>query len=164
MIYSLPNLEVVKTIETGLEAVRAIYVDKSIVFIGGNGPQGALQLWDMNTMSKLCDKEKSQDKDIFSILCKRSVIYYGGRNRCINRINFNTLVALLVIYIGKHACIESDSLWGGECVGQPQRQSDQRLQGVPSESVELRDGEGEVHRGEENHHAQHCAEYLRAKK
>jgi len=97
IFYSLPNLEVVKTIETGLEAVRAIYVDKSILFIGGNGPQGALQLWDINTMTKLCDKEKSQDKDIFSILCKHSVIYYGGRNRCINRINFNTLVIFNII-------------------------------------------------------------------
>lgn len=163
IIYGLPNLEVVKTIETGLEAVRAIYVDKSIVFIGGNGPQGALQLWDMNTMSKLCDKEKSQDKDIFSILCKRSVIYYGGRNRCINRINFNTLVSLLLSNVGKYACIESDPLWGGERAGEFERQPSQRMQGVPFAGVELRDSEGEVHRGEENHHAQHCAEYLRTK-
>jgi hypothetical protein len=103
IFYNLPNLEVVKTIETGLEAVRAIYVDKSILFIGGNGPQGALQLWDMNTMTKLCDKEKSQDKDIFSILCKHSVIYYGGRNRCINRINFNTLV-LFFVNLNRKTC------------------------------------------------------------
>ena len=91
--YNLPSLEIVHTIDTGLDAVRAIHVNNNVVFLGGSGNVGALQLWDLNTMTKLCDKERGQD--IFSILRKNSVIYYGGRNRCINRVNFDTMVVLL---------------------------------------------------------------------
>ena len=97
MFYDLSNMSIIRTVETGLDAVRAIHMDKRIVFLGGNGSQGALQLWDVNAMTKLCEKEK-QDKDIFSIFCKNSVIYYGGRNRCINRLNLDTLVLFCLTY------------------------------------------------------------------
>lgn len=115
--YSLPSLEIIQTIETGMDAVRAINIEKNIVFIGGCGSVGALQLWDLNTFTKLCEKEKNSDKDIFSVLCKNSVIYYGGRNRCINRINFDNLVSLKCCNknIGKYSCTESNTLWSCKC-------------------------------------------------
>lgn len=89
--YNLPSLEVVQTVETGLDAVRAVHVDDNLVFLGGSGSAGALQLWDLNTMTRACEKEKGQD--IFSILRKDSVVYYGGRNRCISRVSFGTMVS-----------------------------------------------------------------------
>jgi len=92
VFYDLPNLEVVQTVETGLDAVRAIHVDDYYLFLGGSGNAGALQLWDLKTMTRIYEKEKGQD--IFSILRKDAVVYYGGRNRCINRVNFDTMVSL----------------------------------------------------------------------
>ncbi len=90
--WNLPDLTPLATVDTGMKHVRALHVDGHILFVGGCCGTGALQLWDMNTMAKLCERERNPDSDIFSIFKKDSVVYYGGRNRCVNRLNLDSLV------------------------------------------------------------------------
>lgn len=91
-IWSLPGIEYITTLETGLEHVRTLFLDTNTLFVGGSGSAGALQMWDLNLMSRLYEKEKGTDKDIFSIFHQNSIVYYGGRNHSISRMNSLTLV------------------------------------------------------------------------
>jgi len=92
--YLLPGLELIQSIDTGLESINTVYTDKNILFVGGKGASGALQLWDIRTMTRLSAKEKKSENDVYSILTKKAMIYYGGNNRCVNRVSLDTLVSV----------------------------------------------------------------------
>eukprot|EP00826_Nyctotherus_ovalis_P035681 TRINITY_DN3082_c0_g1_i12.p1 TRINITY_DN3082_c0_g1~~TRINITY_DN3082_c0_g1_i12.p1 ORF type:complete len:298 (+),score=63.86 TRINITY_DN3082_c0_g1_i12:171-1064(+) len=115
--YLLPGLELIQTIETGLNSVKALYADKNILFVGGSGDVGALQLWDVRTMGRLSAKEKDTGNDVHSILTKKATIYYGGTNKCVNRVSLDTLVTLYTS-IGKGSFAESSTSRCGERIGE----------------------------------------------
>ena len=91
-VYSIPNLKFIKTIETGLSSIYSLCSVRNIVLVGGAGSAGSLQLWDLSTMTKLCEREKTKDASVYSVFTKNSTIYYGSNNRYVNRMNFDTLV------------------------------------------------------------------------
>eukprot|EP00826_Nyctotherus_ovalis_P057876 TRINITY_DN7927_c0_g4_i2.p1 TRINITY_DN7927_c0_g4~~TRINITY_DN7927_c0_g4_i2.p1 ORF type:complete len:240 (+),score=40.72 TRINITY_DN7927_c0_g4_i2:128-847(+) len=89
-LHSLPTLELVHTIETGLESVKAVHTTDNYICIGGCGTSGALQIWDINAMSRLHSNESGND--INAVFYKNNVLYYGGQNCCVNRFRTDTLV------------------------------------------------------------------------
>ncbi len=162
--WSLPDLASVATIETGMKIVRALYVDKHILFVGGcSSGSGALQLWDINTMTKLCERERSQDSDIFSIFKRGPVVFYGGRNRCINRLDLDSLVRnekVSYAILGRTARTESGTLRCSQCFDQSGGHAHQWLQGILVPNVGLRHGEGAVPGGQVHDHAQRGPKYV----
>lgn len=89
-LYNLPTMELVHNIDTGLDSVRTIYSSGNYIFIGGSGNTGALQVWDMNAMSRLHSNESNNE--IQSIFYRDNIVYYGGKNYCVNRFRTDTLV------------------------------------------------------------------------
>lgn len=134
--YLLPGLELIQTIETGLSSVKALYADKNILFVGGSGDVGALQLWDVRTMARLSAKEKDTGNDVHSILTKKATIYYGGSNKCVNRVSLDTLV-ILHTRIGESSFAESSAPWCGKRIGESQGNACKRVREVLAENVGL---------------------------
>jgi len=99
-LYSLPSLEVVHSIDTGLDSVKAVYSNGNYICLSGAGDSGSLQIWDINAMSKLHSNESNND--IGAIFYKDNVLYYGGQNCCVNRFRTDILVILHVNNIEKY--------------------------------------------------------------